>query len=268
LSQHGFTDEYYERAWSRIALSTSPKEERRIKETLSLLPQDVTSILDAGCGDGRITNRLIPQYSKVVGLESSREALRNVKTEKLLGSVDSLPFPDKSFDLVLCCEVLEHLPFEVYPRARSELQRVADKYILVSVPYEQDIERMLVKCPYCGCMFVPARHVCSFNLRNTADLFSEFKVQYYNFCAPVKRYGRLLLKAARLTGFLPRHLPMEALCPQCGYSPSLDAGSEKATFGRHDSLPVRLLRPWARRLVPAKRKATWLVILYRRKEKN
>ena len=50
------------------------------------------------------------------------------------GDILAMPFPDNSFDLVLCLEVLEHL---ADPRAGlSELARVSAKDILISVPYE------------------------------------------------------------------------------------------------------------------------------------
>jgi SAM-dependent methyltransferase len=45
-----------------------------------------------------------------------------------------LPFPDNSFDLVLCLEVLEHLPDSGV--GLRELLRVARDCVVVSVPHE------------------------------------------------------------------------------------------------------------------------------------
>jgi 2-polyprenyl-3-methyl-5-hydroxy-6-metoxy-1,4-benzoquinol methylase len=49
-------------------------------------------------------------------------------------SVYELPFDDRSFDLVLCLEVMEHLgrPAD----ALRELSRVSRGHLVVSVPYE------------------------------------------------------------------------------------------------------------------------------------
>ena len=43
---------------------------------------------------------------------------------EVVGSVTKLPFPDKSFDVVVAFEVLEHLPFEKFEVAVSEISRV------------------------------------------------------------------------------------------------------------------------------------------------
>lgn len=192
LRESRFADEYYERAWSQITSSISSQEEERIRQTISLIPEGVSSILDVGCGDGRITNQLICRYGKVVGLESSREALRYVKAEKVLGNIDYLPLPDRSFDLVLCCEVLEHLPFKVYPKAVEEIERVAAKYIIVTVPSNQDIKASLVTCPYCGCKFNANRHLRSFDSKKLKGLFNQFRLQSSQSC--MKAYPNILNK--------------------------------------------------------------------------
>lgn len=263
MSKDGFTDEYYERAWSRIALSISPQEEQRIRETLSLIPEDVSSILDVGCGDGRITNHLIPQYSKVVGLESSREALRNVRAERVLGSIDSLPFPDKTFDLVLCCEVLEHLPFKVYPRAIQEIERVAAKYIIITVPNAQDLKSSLVTCPHCGCKFSPNRHLRSFTSKALEGLFSQFSLQAVQVCLLSGVYPAFLLKGARFLKLVPEAaFSPTALCPQCGYCRLLSEEASSPADIDTDSLRLRFLRPLAKRLIPARKQGGWLMALY------
>jgi 2-polyprenyl-3-methyl-5-hydroxy-6-metoxy-1,4-benzoquinol methylase len=49
-------------------------------------------------------------------------------------SVYQLPFEDSSFDLVVCCEVMEHLE---RPRdAFAEVVRVARNFVLMSTPWE------------------------------------------------------------------------------------------------------------------------------------
>lgn len=262
-------DKYYDAAWSRIATSFSPQEEERIRETLSIIPQDIYSILDVGCGDGRITNRLISQYGRVVGLESSREALRYVKTEKILGSIDFLPFPDRSFDLVLCCEILEHLLFKVYPKALEEIERVSTKYIIVTVPNNENLTMSLVTCPYCGCFFNPSRHVRSFKSETLEKLFAQFSLQILKSCLMSKVYSILLVRVARLLKLIPSTtFSVTALCPQCGYSPLLllgDEGSSKTSAINRNRLLVYLLRLVARQLVPTKKRGAWLMALYRRK---
>jgi len=265
LVNDNFTDEYYERAWAQIVHSISPQEEERIKQTLSLIPEDCSSVLDVGCGDGRITNRLISCCSKVVGLEQSREALSHVRVERVLGTMDSLPFIDSSFDLVLCCEVLEHLPFKIYPGALEEIQRVTAKYILVTVPNKEHLAKSLVICPRCGCRFSPWRHLRSFNPETLVKLFTGFRLHILRSCQSIKVYPRLLIDGARFVGLLPKKsFPATALCPQCGYHQAGIQTSLVINAGQKSSLLVRLVRPVAKRVVPRRKQATWLMALYQR----
>lgn len=70
-------------------------------------------ILDVGCGD-RPYRDLFPG---AVGFDVPGNALAD-----LHGSIDAIPVEDASFDLVLCLQVLEHVPDP--PAAIRELRRV------------------------------------------------------------------------------------------------------------------------------------------------
>ena len=259
----GFVEECWDRRWSSVGLSASPQGQERTRATLSLIPEDCSSILDVGCGDGKITNQLASQYKRVAGLDSSKEALKLVKTEKILGMMESLPFADRSFDLIICCEVLEHLPFKFFPKALNELERVAEKYIIISVPYKENLRKSMVRCPYCGCDFVPLRHVRSFDLNKSLSLFGNFTAQHYIFYHWYKDYSRLVFKIARLLGFLTR-FPLNAVCPQCGYGTLPKDRAEIATSSRQDNSLVRVAGTWAKRLIPARRRPFILIVIYHR----
>jgi len=50
-----------------------------------------------------------------------------------LGSCDELPFPDNSFDVAVCSEVIEHLPdLEIVKKTFQELNRVARRWIVTT----------------------------------------------------------------------------------------------------------------------------------------
>lgn len=52
----------------------------------------------------------------------------------VVGSVTALPFAAGTFDAAVCCQVLEHVPFELLPAALAELARVAKHRIVLSLP--------------------------------------------------------------------------------------------------------------------------------------
>jgi len=53
---------------------------------------------------------------------------------KVRGSVTALPLADGAIDAVFCCQVLEHLPYEMFVPALLELIRVAKHRVVVSLP--------------------------------------------------------------------------------------------------------------------------------------
>jgi dolichol-phosphate mannosyltransferase len=68
-----------------------------------------TRILDIGCGSSRILQSL-PQ---AVGLDMQIRKLRWLRApgrQLVQGSLSELPFGDRTFDAVICSEVIEHIP--------------------------------------------------------------------------------------------------------------------------------------------------------------
>jgi 2-polyprenyl-3-methyl-5-hydroxy-6-metoxy-1,4-benzoquinol methylase len=97
-------------------------------------------VLDAGCGEGETIERLDGLLSgSITGVDLNQEAVDFAAGRIPAGSfqvadLTALPFDDDSFDLVLCLEVLEHIPEPSL--ALAELVRVCRGDIVVSVPSE------------------------------------------------------------------------------------------------------------------------------------
>jgi 2-polyprenyl-3-methyl-5-hydroxy-6-metoxy-1,4-benzoquinol methylase len=106
----------------------------------SSYPGRPLALLDAGCGEGISMRALLGGASSgVVGLDGSVGALhvaRQIAPARPLtaGDLLALPFPDRRFDVVICMEVLEHLPDP--ERGLAELCRVSSRWLLLSVPNE------------------------------------------------------------------------------------------------------------------------------------
>ena len=69
-------------------------------------------VLDLGCGRGGIMERLHAQASFATGLDPDLRSLREHRAPALpltCGLAEALPYADRSFDLVCCSWVLEHV---------------------------------------------------------------------------------------------------------------------------------------------------------------
>jgi dolichol-phosphate mannosyltransferase len=112
--------DYDHRAFdSRIALQRYWQRERH--RIILRFIGDGGKILDVGCGSSRILQDLPGSVGVDVLLRKLR-FVRPVHPEVAQASVFALPFPDASFDTVICSEVIEHVPDE--PAVLGELTRV------------------------------------------------------------------------------------------------------------------------------------------------
>jgi SAM-dependent methyltransferase len=91
------------------------------------------SILEVGPGNGTVSAYLARQ-----GMQMTTVDIDPALKPDFVASVVALPFDDARFDAVMACEVLEHLPFESFTMALTELARVSKRDILISLP---DIRR-------------------------------------------------------------------------------------------------------------------------------
>ena len=99
------------------------------------------SVLEVGCGEGALANYLLRHSSKRPQCFAASDLSLDVisaESDPLIkyreSSIYELPYSENSFDLVVCSEVLEHLE---YPQSGlAEIARVAEKGVLLSVPWE------------------------------------------------------------------------------------------------------------------------------------
>lgn len=175
-----FEKEYYESDafWNDSALSDKGNK-IRIIETTNLIPNEIKSLADIGCGNGVFIKHLQShkKYIRIMGIDRSEEALKHLSCEKLLGDIESIPLADNSYECVTCLQVLEHLPNDIYKNALKELVRISSKYILVSVPFNEIIEKNSTQCPSCKTIFNADLHLRSYDERKIDELFNDYNVK-------------------------------------------------------------------------------------------
>lgn len=99
-----------------------------------------TNILNCGCGGGFEAQYFADNGAKVVGFDISKLRVEAASTRFVLnnntgffyrGDASILPFPDRTFDLVLYHDSLHHVPIEEIPRAVREAARVAKRGVVL-----------------------------------------------------------------------------------------------------------------------------------------
>ncbi len=72
---------------------------------------------------------------------------------EILASVLDIPFDDNSFDVTVCCQVLEHLPYESFVPALREMYRITREYLVLSLPDARLFFGVRIKIPLVNCQF-------------------------------------------------------------------------------------------------------------------
>lgn len=128
-----------------------PEHEARFEILAQSLADQVapTSVLDVGCGPGLLCKALSRRCRRIAGVDASAAAIE--LAERNLHPLDEtvivqnanaicLPFDDREFDLVICLDVLEHLPIFDIQAAVTEILRVSRNRAVLSIntdnPYE------------------------------------------------------------------------------------------------------------------------------------
>jgi ubiquinone/menaquinone biosynthesis C-methylase UbiE len=260
--------DYYENEsfWTEERFLSNDQELKRFRYIHSLIPETTNSILDVGCGNGAFLKYLEDNGSviKKIGYERSQTAVaKKVCTSEIIsGSAEKITFPDNSFDVVLALEVIEHLPFGIFESTLEELQRVAAKNIIISVPYNE--KGRLMKCRYCGCSFSPYYHLRSFDEKSMKTLFKDFihthflyinKYRDYFVWNFFKEFWYSKMKK------IERQIPANSVCPHCGYYIVEEVSHVLKDFRQNN---INQLKSMIRILTPYRTVSTWIACIYQK----
>ncbi len=99
----------------------------------------INEIVDSIAGEEQILeigpgSRFLSNYLVKLGVSIKTLDIEKGLQPDYIGSVSDIPLPDKSFDIVVCFQVLEHLPFELFFQSLNEIARVARRRVIFSVP--------------------------------------------------------------------------------------------------------------------------------------
>ena len=140
-------DGYFDSFVTNKYKARNPVQRFLIRRFMSKLAElfDVTapvdSVLELGCGEGFVSGQLSARErgGAYVGVDANAEDLENLRAkfpavEAREGSIYDLSFLGRTFDVVVCAEVLEHL--DDPDAALAQIRGVRPRWVVLSVPQE------------------------------------------------------------------------------------------------------------------------------------
>jgi hypothetical protein len=236
-----------------------PREQARIAALFRLIPERGETAIDVGARDGYLSLRLAERYDSVISLDLDKPAAVHPSLNWVVANASHLPFPDRAFDLVMCVEVLEHIPERFLRKVCAELTRVTRRHLIIGVPYDQDLRHGRTTCSACGGKNPPYGHVNVFNELNLECLFPKLRAE------KTERVG----DSQQRTNAVSTRLYDWAGNPYGTYEqdePCIHCGAKLIRPARHN-LPQRAFASAAARLQGAQaalsgRRANWMHVLY------
>ncbi|HKM31029.1 MAG: class I SAM-dependent methyltransferase [Bacteroidales bacterium] len=192
-------------------------ERQRVESILGLLPAGVQTVLEAGCRDGYITHLLADRYPEVTALDLQLPVIEHPRVTCVQGDITRLQFASRSFDLVVCTQVLEHIPAEKLEDACAELLRVTKRYLLIGVPYKQDLRVHAMRCVQCGTLNPTTGHLHSFDRERLLALFGDRPFSRIDYAGEgVYKTNRFSYALYKRFGFPYGSYEQEEPCICCG----------------------------------------------------
>src|SRR5262249_32648213 len=119
------------------AYRNTPQEQERISDLMNIIlngpkgPKGKDSVLDVGARDGYLPRLLTEHFASVTALDLEKPSIAHDRITCVKGDVTRLELASDSFDVVLCAEVLEHIPGKGLEQACRELSRVAKSHVVM-----------------------------------------------------------------------------------------------------------------------------------------
>jgi len=119
---------------------TAKKSENDTRERHGIVPQFIpesgTIVLDVGCGNGYLSQKLINKSNVVIGIDIDSQFTKEKKINFIVNDLNkySIPIKDESIDIVVSCHCLEHLYRP--DKTLLEIHRILKNggYAIISVP--------------------------------------------------------------------------------------------------------------------------------------
>ncbi len=150
VSAEHYDDDYFAADWREGGNRYDLETRRRVEDRNPALIKDVfdpARVLDVGCGPGFLMLFLAELGVEVEGIDfspASRElAPPEVRDRIRIGDVAEPNVPERSFDLVVCREVLEHLTVLQVRKTIEQLCRASSRFVYVTTRFHPAPQSLL-----------------------------------------------------------------------------------------------------------------------------
>jgi len=127
--------------------------------------------LDAGCGTGRFLSFLSSRADEVHSFDFSLNRLELFNSpNKVQADAEAIPYPDKSFDLILCSELIQHIRPEAVKKTISEMDRVLSEDGIIVAIFKNGENPLKSK---------PKNPITWFTRTDIQKLFNNFRVTFH-----------------------------------------------------------------------------------------
>lgn len=171
----------------------------RVLAALKMTGGDLKSkrLIEFGCGDGSLTEKLVKEVNFVHGVDFSQNLLRkadyklkntpNFAVSKIIRDFSILT--DLSADIVLAVSILEHLPEDMAKRVVQDARRVLKKggYLIIRLPLESSHKVVYNE-------FIPALDTVYWTIGEIEKMAEEYKYEYeasIGFYSIFKKIGEI-----------------------------------------------------------------------------
>lgn len=149
-SANNYDSHYFQAEWrgtqNEYTLESRRKIEGRHPEVIKNV-FNPASTLDVGCGPGYLIKLLDEAGVAADGVDISSDVLEmapsEIKERIRIGSIAQLSIADRSYELVICREVLEHLSVNDLFKAVLNMCRVSSRYVYLTTRFHPNPQTLL-----------------------------------------------------------------------------------------------------------------------------
>ena len=140
--------------------------------------KDGDKVLEIGSGGG-----LFGEFAKKIASYRSMDIDKDTKPD-LLGDIckyENIKKYNNNFDVIFCCQVLEHMPIEQSKIAIKNLSCLGAKKIIISIPNNMISLKFRLKIPFVDFKKVVTIPFTGVNRNLENNKYNKFEIYYNNY---------------------------------------------------------------------------------------